>query len=217
MRTSFVVKTLLAVAAATPLLCQAESNVQTGANTANPGATAHVDFQFTIPKILYLRVGTGSSYTPGVAGAFTASPTIDEITFAPAANVLGNGQPVNASLGGDISPGVETAAIVSNSGDVTLTATANGAGLIDGAGDSIPFTQITTTASTLTSGTFLQAPALINGTSTSVMLTAPPTKVIVQDARWAYTYNNTTVPPAGIYGGINGTNNGRVVYTATMP
>jgi len=199
MRTSFVVKTLLAVAAATPLLCQAESNVQTGANTANPGATAHVDFQITIPKILYLRVGTGSSYTPGVAGAFTASPTIDEITFAPAANVLGNGQPVNASLGGDISPGVETA------------------GLIDGAGDSIPFTQITTTASTLTSGTFLQAPALINGTSTSVMLTAPPTKVIVQDARWAYTYNNTTVPPAGIYGGINGTNNGRVVYTATMP
>ena len=41
----------------------AESNLQTGAATAAPGAKAHVDFTIKIPKILYLRVGTGSSYT----------------------------------------------------------------------------------------------------------------------------------------------------------
>ena len=62
MRISSVIKSLLAVTAATvPLLCHAESNVQSGAATAAPGATAHVDFTIIIPKILYLRVGTGSS------------------------------------------------------------------------------------------------------------------------------------------------------------
>src|SRR5207237_7313624 len=48
MRNSIVLKGLLAAvaaaaAAAVPLLCHAESNVQTGAATSAPGATAHVD------------------------------------------------------------------------------------------------------------------------------------------------------------------------------
>src|SRR5438105_9605559 len=81
MRNSIVLKGLLAaVAGAVPLLCHAASNVQTGAATSAPGATAHVDFQITIPKILYLRVGTGSSYKTGVLGA---NGTIDLIQFAP--------------------------------------------------------------------------------------------------------------------------------------
>ncbi len=211
MRTSTVIKALLALTAATPLLCQAESNVQSGAATASPGATAHVDFQITIPKILYLRVGTGSNYT---AGIYTANPAVDQITFAPTAAQVGNGTAV-AGGGGDLTGGVETAAVVSNSGNVTLNVTATGA-LSDGAGDSIAFTQITTTPSTLTSATPLPPPALSNGVSGNVVLTAPATKVIVQDAKWTYTYNNTTTPPAGTYGGVN-TNNSRVVYTATMP
>jgi hypothetical protein len=210
MRISTVVKSLLAVAAATPLLCQAESNIQTGANTANPGATAHVDFQITIPKILYLRVGTGSTYP----GTLAVDPSIDKITFAPAAGAVGNGVAV-AGGGGDLTGGAETAAVVSNSGDVTLTATTGGA-LGDGAGDTIPFTQITTAATTITSPTALPAPVLTNGVSASVVLTAPPTKVIFQDAKWTYSYSNTSVQPAGTYGGVNA-NNSRVVYTATMP
>jgi hypothetical protein len=211
MRTSTVFKALLAVAAATPLLCHAESNVQTGAGTSSPGAQAHVDFQITIPKILYLRVGTGSSYTTGV---LASNGTVDQITFAPSAAVAGNGTAV-AGGGGDLGGGVETAAVVSNSGNVTLNATATGA-LSDGAGDSIAFTEITTASSSLTSATALPAPALTNGTSGNVVLTAPATKVIVQDAKWTYTYANSTLPPSGTYGGVN-TNNGRVVYTATMP
>jgi hypothetical protein len=171
-----------------------------------------VDFQITIPKILYLRVGTGSSYTTGV---YAANPTVDSITFSPAAAVVGNGAAVTGA-GGDIGGVAETAAVVSNSGNVTLNATAAGA-LGDGAGDSIAFTEIVTTPTTLTSGTPLPAPALTNGTSGNVVLTAPATKVIVQDAQWTYTYKNTTVPPAGTYGGTGGTNNSRVVYTATMP
>ena len=212
MRISYAVKGILAAAAvAVPLLCNAESNVQTGAATAAPGATAHVDFQITIPKILYLRVGTGSSYTTGVLASVG---TVDLIQFTPAAAVLGNGTAV-AGTGGDLTGGVETAAVVSNSGNVTLNATATGA-LSDGAGNTIPFTQITTTAATLTSATALPAPVLANGTSANVVLIAPATKVISQDAKWTYAYANAANPPAGTYGGVN-VNNGRVTYTATMP
>jgi hypothetical protein len=194
-----------------PLMTFAESNVQTGAATAAPGATAHVDFTIVIPKILYLRVGNGSSYT---TGALTSVNTIDLITFSPAAGTVGNGIAV-AGTGGDLTGGAETAAIVSNSGSVTLNATAGGA-LSDGNGDNIPFTQITTAATTLTSGTALPAPVLTNGTSSNVVLTAPVTKFITQDAKWTYSFANAAIVPGGTYGGVN-VNNGRVVYTATMP
>ena len=213
MRMSTVARVFLAttMAATLPLVARAESNVQTGAATATPGATAHVDFQVTIPKVLYLRVGTGSTYT---TGALTSVATVDLIQFAPAAANVGNGTAV-AGTGGDLTLGVETAAVVSNSGNVTLNAATSGA-LSDGAGDTLAYTQVTTAATTLSSATALPAPVLINGTSANVVLTAPATKVIIQDAKWAYSYANTTKPPAGIYGGVN-VNNGRVVYTATMP
>ena len=212
MKTSIALKTVLGAASlALPLMAFAESNVQTGAATAAPGATAHVDFSIVIPKILYLRVGTGSKYTTGV---LSSNAAVDLITFSPTAAQVGNGTAV-AGTGGDLTGGVETAAIVSNSGNVTLNATATGA-LGNGAGDSIPFSQITTTATTLTSATALPAPVLTNATSANVVLTAPATKVIVQDAKWTFAYANTAAVPTGTYGGVN-TNNSRVVYTATMP
>ncbi len=211
MKISMALKGLLGLAAcALPLATFAESNVQTGAATLTPGATAHVDFQITIPKILYLRVGTGSSYT---TGNLSSNGAIDEITFAPTAAQLGSGA-VSGS-GGDLNGGVETAAIVSNSGTVTLNATTAGA-LGDGAGDSIAFSQILTSTQTNTSATALPAPVLTNGASGNVTLTAPASKVIVEDAKWTFTYANTAVVPQGTYGGVN-TNNSRVVYTATMP
>jgi hypothetical protein len=212
MKTSIALKSLLGAGALMlPLMVSAESNVQTGAATNSPGATAHLDFSIVIPKILYLRVGTGSLYA---TGALSSVNTIDLITFSPAVGTVGNGIAV-AGTGGDLGSGVETAAIVSNSGSVTLNATAGGA-LGDGTGDSIPFTQITTLATTLNSGTALPAPVLTNGISTNVVLTAPPTKFISQDAKWTYSYANGASVPAGTYGGV-GVNNGRVVYTATMP
>jgi len=51
--------------------------------------------------------------------------TIDAITFSPAAGTVGNGTAV-AGIGGDLTGGVETAAIVSNSGNVTLSASTGG-------------------------------------------------------------------------------------------
>jgi hypothetical protein len=209
MRTSLAIKALLAAAVAVPLLCHAESNVQTGTGTLT--ATAHVDFQVTIPQVLYLRVGTGSSYTTGV---LTANTTVDEITFAPAAGAVGSGTAV-AGTGGDLTGGVETAAVIGNGGTITLNATSAGA-LSDGAGDTIAFSQITTTAATNTTATVLPAPVLANGASANVTLTPASGKVVNEDAKWTFAYANSVTPAAGTYGGVN-TNNSRVVYTASMP
>jgi hypothetical protein len=213
MTTSVALKSLLGAAALTlPLMAFGESNMQTGAAALT--ATAHVDFSIVIPKILYLRVGTGSAYAAATP-VLTSVGTIDAITFSPAAGTVGNGTAV-AGVGGDLTGGVETAAIVSNSGNVTLSASTGGA-LSDGAaGDSIPWTQITTSTATLTSGTALPAPVLVNGASASIVLTAPPTKFISQDAKWTYAYANSVAAPAGTYGGTPALN-GRVTYTASMP
>jgi hypothetical protein len=210
MKTAIALKTLLGAASlALPLSVFAESNVQSGAGTLT--ATAHVDFSIVIPQILYLRVGTGSSYNTGV---LTSNPAVDLITFSPTAAQVGSGTAL-AGTGGDITGSTETAAIVSNFGTVTLTSTSSGA-LGDGAGDSIPFTQITTAATSNTFATTLAAPVLSNGAGSTVTITAPATKVIQADAKWAFSYANTTTPPAGTYGGVN-VNNSRVIYTATMP
>jgi hypothetical protein len=211
MKVSIALKTLLGTAALTlPLVASAASTYTTGA--ANLTAAAQVDFSVVIPKILYLRVGTGSTYT---TGALTTVNTVDLITFSPAVGTVGNSTAV-AGTGGDLTGGVETAAVVSNSGNVTLVATATGA-LSDGAGDTIPFTQITTAAAVNTASyTLLPAPVLSNGTSSTVTLTAPAAKVINADAKWTFSYANSVTPPGGTYGGVN-TNNSRVTYTATMP
>jgi hypothetical protein len=160
-----------------------------------------------------LRVGSGSTYT-GTTPSLASLATIDTVTFSPAVGTVGNGTAV-AGTGGDLNNGVETAAIVSNSGSVTLIATATGA-LSDGAGDTIPYTQITTAATALTSTTALPAPVLSNTTSNSVVLTAPASKLITQDAKWTFGYANSVTAPAGTYGATVA-NNGQITYTATMP
>lgn len=212
MKICIAMKTLIGAAAITlPLMAQAESNVATGAGTLT--ATAHVNFSVVIPRVLYLRVGTGSTYT-GATPALSSLATQDTITFSPAIGAVGNGTAV-AGTGGDLNNGVETAAIVSNAGSVTLTATAAGA-LSDGAGDTIPYTQITTTSAALTSTTALPAPTLSNTTSNSVVLTAPASKLITEDAKWTFSYANAVTAPGGTYGATTA-NNGQITYTATVP
>jgi hypothetical protein len=212
MRIPTVVKALLAVAAGTPLLCQAESTfINTGASPSI--ATAHVDFQITIPKFIFLRVGAG---TGTAAGGFATNGAVDQIIWAPSAGVVGNGI-AQAGAGGDLTGGVSTAVVVANNGNVTFSSQTTGQ-LNDGGGDTISYTQIKTTASSNTTGTILAPPALADGATTTTTLTAVG-KVVQQDAKWAYTYLNQTVPPAGTYGGGGATNvgAGRVTYTASVP
>jgi hypothetical protein len=196
---------VFAAALVTPFAASAESNFQTGAGALT--ATANVDFTITIPKVLFLQVGTGTIYANNNA--------VNLITFTvPAANV-GNGTAVAATAGsGDLGNGTVTAMVRGNAGNVTLGASTLGA-LGNGAGDSINWSQITTTPAALTTATVLSAPTLANGASTTVGLTAV-NKVVNQDARWTYAYANSAVVAAGTYGGVN-TNNGRVLYTASLP
>jgi hypothetical protein len=196
---------VIAAALVTPFAANAESSFQTGGGLLT--ATANVDFTITIPKVLFLQVGTGTIYANNNA--------VNLITFTvPAANV-GNGTAVAATAGsGDLGNGTVTAMVRGNAGNVTLGASTLGA-LGNGAGDSINWSQITTTPATLTTGTVLAAPTLANGASTTVGLTAV-NKVVNQDARWTYSYANSAVVAAGTYGGVN-SNNGRVLYTASLP
>ena len=196
----------LAMLAALPLAANAESQFQTGSGTLN--ASARLDFQVTIPKVLFLQVGTG---TP--AGNNT---TVNQIAFAvPAANV-GDSSAIAATAGsGDLGNGQVTARVLGNNGNVTFTSTTTGA-LSNGSGDSISYNQIAAAAAVLTSATPLPSPALADGATTTVTLTPTSGKIINRDARWTFSYLNQTLAAPGTYGGIN-TNNSRVTYTASMP
>jgi hypothetical protein len=209
MNTTKSVKISLAAAAlALPLIASAASTVTTGTGTLT--ATATVNFTVVIPQYLYLRVGAGSTYA---TGALTTVATQDLITFSPAAGAVGNGVAV-AGTGGDLTGGVETAAVIGNGGNVTLTAAATGP-LTSAGGDTIPFTQITTAAVANTATyTTLAAPALSN-TSTSETINAT-NKVVMADAKWTFSYANSAAEPAGTYGGTTALN-GVVTYTASMP
>jgi hypothetical protein len=209
MKTSIALKGLLGTAALTlPLIASAASTVTTGAGALTAAAT--VNFTVVIPHFLYLRVGTGSAYA---SGTLATVATTDLITFTVPAGTVGNGTAV-AGTGGDLSAGVETAAVLGNGGNVTLTAAATGA-LSDGAGDTIPYTQITTTAAANTAGySTLAAPALSNGTSSEIITATG--KIVQADAKWTYGYLNTASAPSGTYGGTSALN-GTVTYTATMP
>ena len=198
-------KPLLAALAVTlPFAANAESDFITGAGTPLT-ATARVDFTIVIPKILYLRVGPGTN--------FADNTTIDSVVFTvPAANV-GNGVAV-AGTGGDLTGGVVTARLIGNNGDISFRVTTGGA-LSNGTGDSINYSQITTTVAVLTSLTALAAPTLTNGASAPITITATG-KIVNRDASWTYAYANSAIVPPGTFGATIA-NNGQATYTASMP
>jgi hypothetical protein len=213
MRTSHVIKgILMAAAAAAPMLCNAESNIQT---TSGQTATAHVDLQITVPKFLFLRVGTGSNYTTGV---YTGNPQVDLITWTLTTANVGTG--ALTGTGGDILPaGTETAALICNSGNA-VTFTSQTAGfLTDTTADTISYSNITVAAAALTGTyTLLNPPALADGATTTTTVNGAG-HVVKADAKWTFSYANNPVPAGGVYGGGGpaNTGNGRVTYTATMP
>ncbi|MBL8526688.1 MAG: hypothetical protein JNL68_03290 [Burkholderiales bacterium] len=207
MKTTNKLKTLtLLLALAAPAAAIAESTFQTGAGALN--ASAKVDFQITIPKILFLQVGAGALYANNT--------TVNLIDFNVPAASVGNGTAIAATAAsGDLGNGAVTAIVRGNNGTVTLNATATGA-LGNGSGDTINFSEIVTTPTALTTATVLAAPTLANGVSGNVTINPAPAKVVNRDARWTYTYANSAVVAPGTYGGVN-VNNGRVTYTAAMP
>ncbi len=131
----------------------AESNFQTNAS-GTITATARLDFQITIPRVLYLQVGTGGPFG-------TTNTSIDFITFAPSAANLGAGcgTPADcAGTGGNLTGGQVTASLISNVGTVKFSAATGGGSLNDGGTNTIPYVGQILVASTPTTGTLLTAP-----------------------------------------------------------
>jgi hypothetical protein len=197
----------VAIALATPHTANAESQFTTGAGTPIT-ASAKLDFQITIPKLLFLQVGTGTS--------LANNATVNQIAFTvPAVNV-GDGSVISATAAsGDLGNGQVTAKVIGNNGTITFTSTTLGA-LGNGAGDTISYGQIATAVAVNTSATALAHPTLADAATTTVTLTPATGKVINRDAKWTYTYLNSAVVAPGTYGGVNA-NNSRVTYTASMP
>jgi len=207
MRTRFLTGATLLLATVTlPVAAYADSNYTTGTGTIT--ATSHLNFQVTIPQVLYVQVSTGT--------AFANNTTIDTITYtAPGASV-GNGTAITGT-GGNLSNGVVAAQVIGNGGVVTFSSTTAGQLNNGTSGQNISYSQINCVASAAASPTTttLAHPALADGATTSETLT-PVNGVVNQAAKWTFTYLNTTVPAAGTYGGTVALN-GQAVYTASMP
>ncbi len=188
-------KIALAIALAVPALAAAESNWVVGPGSAN----ARLDFQITIPRVLYFQVGPG---------AFATNDTTVQLmsTSVPAAT-LGGGT-VN------FAPGTVPVRVVGNNGQVTIIATTLGALQSDLlATDTISFTKIAGS----TSDAAIPHPTFVDGgASAAVNVTLSSGKVTNRTADWSFTYANDAIIPPGIYGGVN-TRNSRVTYTAAMP
>jgi hypothetical protein len=182
----------------------AESNFQTGAGGLT--ATAHLDFQIVVPKILYLRVGAGTNLATNAA--------VNMLTFTVPAASVGNGTAI-ASTGGDLLAGAAvTARVIANSGTVTVTTTTPNM-IKDAAGDTISYGQIALAVTSLTTGTSFTPAAMSDGAITTTTI-APTANIVNQDATWTFSYKNQNVVAAGTYGGVN-VNNSRVTYTASIP
>ncbi len=195
----------------------AESNLVSPAPAAAV-ASARVDVRVRVPRVLYLRVGTGTS--------FSSDGTIDLIDFSvPAANV-GDNTPVAATAGsGDLGGGAVTVRVLGNGGNITLNSTTTGPLTTGTAGEVIGWDRITVAPAALATTTLnfnngaITHPAFNTGAGggagTPTLLTAT-NKLVRQEGKWTYSYANADVVAAGTYGGV-GVNNGRVNYTATMP
>ncbi len=190
-----------------PVTSNAESRFS--GNASGPVAeSAKLDFQIEVPKVLFLRIGTGADCT--------TSANVDLITFNVNAANVGDGSAVAATAAsGDLGAGSVTAKVLGNNGIITFDSTTQGA-LQNGSGSTISHNQIVAAATALTSAEVLQHPVLVDGGTTSIALIPASGRLINRDARWTFSYLNQTIVAPGTYGGVN-TNNGRVTYTASMP
>jgi hypothetical protein len=211
-------KVLKFVAAAAAVLsafgASAESTINTAAASGSPASSstsARLDFQITVPRILFLRVGTGA------AGNFGTSGTVDLINYTLTNDQTLTGGAIAATSGGDVSPGVVTARLFGNGGQITLNSSTAGAMTNTATPvDTIAFTTIGVAATTGAGTLPHPGTTLFNGAGTAPQVFAG--KVTNLTGQWTYTFNAATGLAAGTYGGGGATNvgNGRVTYTATM-
>lgn len=178
------------------------------------------------PKTIFLQIGLGSFtgfYNSG--GTPQNNATINKESVAVAAAAVGNGTaqamttdstqthsfydnfvfcsvPAQLYIGGFY----RTTGAGAGSANVTATVPVS---LTDGAGDTIPFAQISWTSSGNSDGTNPQPFPAGSFTGTSVVVGSIAQNQWAESC-WTFSYQNTVLPPAGTY-------TGRVIYTLTVP
>jgi hypothetical protein len=179
-------------------VAQAESNL------GSTSASASLDFQVVIPGLVFLQVGTGT-FRQDI-------DTVNEIVFDLDAEALLASAPVAATSQSDGSnpAGTVSVRVWGNIGALQLSSTATE--LSDGAGNSIPWSELTVLASgNGASPNFVPHNAFnADGVMSVLLNTQGNSKLVNRQGTWAYTYANSTEPSAGTYIGT-------VTYTVANP
>jgi hypothetical protein len=185
-RLARVFAVVLALAPASSAL--AGSNFATGSGSLSTSVT--VRFSITIPRFVYLRVGSASG-----VNTLSYAPTVAQMVASTA--VLGSG--------GDTGSGNSdlTVQVVGNAGNVTLTASTGAPTLVSGA-RTMPWSTLSAISPTGT----ITAPQFNSG---GTVLTASG-GVVNQLGSWRYSWTN---PAATVYAA--GTYTGTVTFTAAAP
>ncbi len=190
------------------------------------------------PKTIYLQIGVGTftgtycgngcSYNPPIAQSAGSQPatntTINTVSVSVPANTVGNGtaqaMTTNSPQADSFFDGFAFCNLPAQlyiggfyrttgngTGTINVTATVP-ASLTDGAGDTIPFSQISWTSGGNSDTGAEPFPAgSFTGTSLSV---GSFTQNQWAESCWTFSYKNSTVPAAGTYTGV-------VLYTVTAP
>ncbi len=172
----------------------AESSLNTG-SAAALAASARLDFRITIPRVIFLRVGSGTD--------FATNPTVDTVDFNVPDGASGSG----AAVAGQSSAAI-TARVVGNGNNISFSATGTPGGLnpSGGGAPTVPWTQIVA----VSGGGSLPHPAIGNGTAGTASSLVASGGVVDQSSSWSFSYRNNSVLPAGTY-------SGQVIYTAALP
>lgn len=184
----------LTVGLALPHAVWAETNFNSGSASAL-AASARLDFRITIPRVLFLRVGTGTD--------FANNTSVDAVDFNVPESASGSGVPVAGQSGTAI-----TARVVGNGNNISFSATGSSGGLTPSSvgAPAVPWTQIVAASG----GGSLPHPAIGNGTAGAASSLVSTGGVVDQTSTWSFSYRNLTALPAGTY-------SGQVIYTAALP
>ena len=202
-----------------PLLSLAES----GPAPTSPGpAAGRLDFRIRIPKILFLRVGSGAP-----ANALAKNSYVNKLTYLVPAAAVGNGVPVTAvAASGDLGGGSVTVRVFANGGNsATLNSSTTGRMRSASAANTIDWTEILVASAALTTGTAgysngaIVHPTFnnsITGGAGSAVPLAGAGSMVRAEGQWTFSYANSVAVAAGTYGN-SVARRGRVTYTASQP
>jgi hypothetical protein len=190
-----------AVAIGCAALSHAESDLNTG---AAPGlsAAAKLDFRVVVPRIIFLRVGTGVNFADALGALNT-----DRVDFALTAADVGSATAVAGAAG--LGPYPVAVRVLGNGGNISFTAagTLNGLTHTTIPAQTVPWTQVTPTSS---NSAGLPHPAIGNGVAGAATSLPATANIVNQSANWSFAYNNSSAIGSGTY-------NGQIVYTAALP